>query len=267
MPDDYLIEAEDLHIGENVVIQPGVTITGWGDEPLQRLVIGDDAFIGHDTTIRVPELEIGDYTKIHNHSLISGPAATTIGHNGWFGQNTILNSTDPLTIGDNCGVGAYSQLWTHILYGDVMEGCRFDSTKPMAIGKDVWFVGHCIVSPIVAADRSMAMVGSVVTKDMQENHIYAGAPAKDITDKVGPQFVARPVAEKLEYLERRLAEFLEQNPDADPAAIGIAASGDVLRDGESLFDVADRTYSKTRSASEVAFMHHLLPRAKFTPRS
>jgi thiamine monophosphate synthase len=60
----------------------------------------------------------------------------------------------------------------------------------------VWFVGHCIVSPINAKDKSMALVGSVVTKDMDENKIYAGSPAKDITEKVLPQFKKITIEEK-----------------------------------------------------------------------
>lgn len=55
----------------------------------------------------------------------------------------------------------------------------------MVVEDGVWFVGHCLVSPIRAKARSMAMLGSVVTKDMDHNRIYAGTPAKDITDKVG----------------------------------------------------------------------------------
>ncbi len=258
------IDAKEVVLGEGVVIEPGATISGIGG-PAERVVLGDHAFIGHDCKIRVPVLEVGDYTQLHNHTLVYGYAPTKIGHNGWFGQNTILNSTAPLTIGDNCGVGAYSQLWTHILYGDVMEGCRFDAQKPMTVGKDVWFVGHCIVSPITAHDRSMAMVGAVITRDMEANHVYGGAPAQDLTEKLGPQFREVTLEEKRRYLEARRAEFLAQHPEHAPDELGIAVAGEVVQKGRSVFDVASRTYTKTRRPAEVAFMKALLPRAKFTP--
>ncbi len=261
------IDAVEIDIAPSAVIEPGVRISGWGGVPAERVVIGDQSFIGHDTTILAPDVAIGDYNKIHNHTLVSGPGPVRIGHNGWFGQNVILNSHGGLSIGDNCGVGAYSQLWTHMLYGDVMEGCRFDSVKPIDIGKDVWFVGHCIVSPITAADRSMALVGSVVTRDMEENRVYAGSPAVDITEKTGPQFRSPPDEEKLGYFIERVEEFFAANPTFDPDAIGVAVAGSVTREGESIFDIADRTYSKSGSPTEVALMHFLLPRAKFTPRS
>ncbi len=261
------IDAIEVAISPTAVIEPGVRITGWQGVPAERIVIGDHSLIGRNTIIMAPAVRIGDYTKIHHHTLISGPGPASIGHNGWFGQNVMLNSHGGLTIGDNCGVGAYSQLWTHMLYGDVMEGCRFDSQKPMHIGKDVWFVGHCIVSPITAADKSMALVGSVITRDMEQNRVYAGAPARDITEKTGPQFRSTTPEEKVDYMTRQVDEFFEANSALDAGAIGLAAGGDVVRHGDSLFDVVDRTYTKTESDTEVAFMHHLLPRAKFTPRA
>ncbi len=73
-------------------------------------------------------------------------------------------------------------------FGDPLQGCRWESSKPMVIEDDVWFVGHCLVSPIHAKAKSMAMLGSLVTKDMEANRTYAGTPAKDMTEKLGPQY-------------------------------------------------------------------------------
>ena len=55
----------------------------------------------------------------------------------------------------------------------------------------------CIVSPIKAEDKSIALVGSVVTGDMKFNTIYAGTPAKPVSEKIGPQFIERTVDEKI----------------------------------------------------------------------
>jgi acetyltransferase-like isoleucine patch superfamily enzyme len=258
------IVAREVVLGKDVVLEHGVTISGNGG-PAERVVLGDNVYVGENTKIRTPVLEIGDFTQIHNHGLVYGLMPIRIGHNGWFGQNTIINATETVIIGDNCGVGAYSQLWTHIAYGDVMAGCRFHSAKPLTIGKDVWFVGHCIVSPIVAHDRSLAMVGSVITRDMEENHVYAGCPAKDVTDKLGPQFQPSSVEQRVTYMKARLEEFAARSPDWKPGELGLAVSGVVVVAGETLFDVADRTYNKRRTETEVAFMRFLLPDAKFTP--
>ena len=131
--------------------------------------------------------------------------------------------------------------------------------------RDVWFVGHCIVSPIVARDRAMALVGSVVTQDMEENHVYGGSPAKDLTEKVGPQFAPVSVEQRVERLLAERARFLASHPDIAPELLGIAADGDIVVAGETVFDVVRRTYTKRRTTAEVQFMKALLPRAKFTP--
>ena len=39
------------------------------------------------------------------------------------------NEIGGMNIGNNCGIGAHSQLWSHIKYGDMLEGCRFLSEK------------------------------------------------------------------------------------------------------------------------------------------
>jgi acetyltransferase-like isoleucine patch superfamily enzyme len=258
------IHAKELVLGVGVVIEDGASI-GSPEAPAERVVLGDHVFLGERCKFRVPVLEIGDYTQIHNHTLGNGYRPLTIGHNGWFGQNCILNATDRLQIGNNCGVGAYSQLWTHIAYGDVLQGCRWNSTKPMTIGEDVWFVGHCIVSPITAADRSMALVGAVVTRDMAENRVYAGSPAKDVTDKVGPQFDPVSVDARLAAMRTLRTQFLARSSDVQPEMIGIAADGVTDIAGETMFDVVRRTYTKHRTPAEIAFMKFLLPRAKFLP--
>jgi acetyltransferase-like isoleucine patch superfamily enzyme len=258
------ISAREIVIGKGVVIEEGATIAG-PHGPAERVVLGDSVYIGEYCKFRVPILEIGDYTQIHNHALANGYGALTIGHNGWFGQNCILNATERLDIRNNCGVGAYSQLWTHIAFGDVLQGCRWTSSKPMAIGDDVWFVGHCIVSPITAEPRSMALVGSVVTRDMQENRVYAGSPAKDVTEKVGPQFETVSVERRITGFDARRLEFLRRNTDVPPDLIGIAADGEIVTPGQILFDVVRRTYHKQQSAEEVRFMKFLLPGAKFVP--
>ncbi|MBA3538046.1 MAG: acyltransferase [Deltaproteobacteria bacterium] len=258
------IQAREIVLGEGVVIEEGATISG-PHGPADRVVLGDHVYIAAHCKIRVPVLEIGDFTQIHNHTLANGYKPLTIGNNGWFGQNCILNATDRLQIGNNCGVGAYSQLWTHIAYGDVLQGCRWNSTAPMTVGEDVWFVGHCIVSPITAHDRAMALVGSVVTRDMEANHVYAGTPARDITDKVGGQFAPPTVEQRVEMLQRERAAFLERNPDVAAELLGIAADGEIVQPGETVFDVVRRTYDKRRSSGEVRFLKFLLPRAKFLP--
>lgn len=258
------INANEVIIGEDVIFEDNVIISGI-DGPAKKVFIGDSVFIGHNTKILVPEITILDYTKLHNHSFIHGYNPCHIGYNCWIGQNTILDSIGNLKIGNNVGIGAYSQLWTHIQFGDTLEGCRFLTSKEINIGDDVWFVGHCIVSPITAEDKSMALVGSVVVKDMKYNHIYGGCPAEDLTEKMGTQFQSVPIEKKLEAMKEKLREFYHRNPGYPQNTVEIVTEYNDLKEGITMFNVANRTYTKRRVPAEIAFMKFLLPEAKFIP--
>lgn len=253
------IEADEVQLGENVVISPSAVIRGTNGKA-KRVCIGDHTYIGDHVQIIVDDFSIGDYCKVHHHTNFHGYKPLRIGHNAWIGQGSLIDSIGGTTIGDNCGIGAYSQLWSHIRYGDPLEGCNYESASPLTVGKDVWFVGHCIVSPIVAEDKAMALVGSVITRDMKENHVYGGSPAKDLTDKIKPQFSPLSIEQK-----RRLMQQFRIPDD-----VRLIESPSEIENPEkiSYFNIVDRTYTKRRSKNEVAFMKELQSKLiKFSPVS
>ncbi|MFA5299797.1 MAG: hypothetical protein WC389_16550 [Lutibacter sp.] len=256
------IFAEQLTIGINSFIEPSAIIRGINGEA-KKIVIGDNCYIGHNVQIIIDDFELGDYSKIQHGTNIHGYNPCHIGHNVWIGQYSIIDSIGGVTIGNNCGIGSHSQLWSHIKYGDTLEGCRFLSEKQMKIGSDVWFVGHCIVSPIIAHDKSMAMVGSVVTKDMEFNTIYAGSPAKSISEKIGFQFNEVSLETKMEKITHYLNESLVNKGKIK----FVTEKDDMVFDNDiTYFNISDRTYTKKRNDEEIAFMKFLLPeKAKFIP--
>jgi acetyltransferase-like isoleucine patch superfamily enzyme len=260
--DYFNIKSDNICIGINAIIEPTAIIRGLNGNA-KRIVIGDNCYIGHYVQIIVDEFTLGDYSKIHHNTNIHGYNPCTIGHNAWVGQYTIIDSIGGTTIGNNCGIGAHSQLWSHIKYGDTLEGCRFRSENPLLIGNDVWFVGHCIVSPIIAHDKSMAMVGSVITKNMEFNTIYSGTPAISISDRIGFQFSEVSIDLKLEKMKNYIIEANLQS-----AKIKLVSSFEEISfdDDISYFNVSDRKYTKKKTLSEICFMKFLLPeKAKFVP--
>ena len=100
-----------------------------------------------------------------------------------YAVSVALADGDDIVLGIVHEVNQDECFWSHQGVG------AFLNEKPMNIGKDVWFVGHCIVSPINAADKSMAMVGSVVTKDVPPFAIVAGSPAKIIGYRFEPHII------------------------------------------------------------------------------
>lgn len=257
------IHAEELVIGKGVVVEAGALITGKGG-PARKVVLGDFCFIGRETRIVVPEFSLGDYSKFHSYGFAHGSRPMQIGRNCWIGGNCVLDSIGGLDIDDNVGIGAHSQIWTHIQFGDIVEGSRFYSQQYMHVGRDAWFVGHCIVSPVKVGERSLALVGSVVTKDMQPNHVYGGVPARDVTDKMGPQFETRTVAQKAAKLNELMDAWLAEHPQHRHELRVIERPEEAV-EGVSCFDVSTRTYTRHYSEAEVAFLKAHIPLIKFTP--
>ncbi|MEO0073546.1 MAG: hypothetical protein ABIK43_02640 [candidate division WOR-3 bacterium] len=260
-PNTKLAIAERVEFGKTCTFGPRC----------RTVSIGFGTVIGDDVYIDAPIVRIGDYCKIHRGSLLYGYQPLTIGHNCWVGQNTIIDSIGGATIGNNVGIGALSQLWSHIKFGDTLAGCRWNSSRPLVVEDDVWFVGHCVVCPITAHQRSMALVGSVITKDMLPNHIYAGVPAVDVTQKMGSQFAPVDENEQRQQFEALYSEFLKQNgitPDQFQAVAVEDLAGRASNHNTTFFCLRDRTYLPSRSEAEFRFMRFLLyDRAKFVPAS
>lgn len=264
-----LVYFEHIEIGRNVFINPSARIQGLSGRG-KRIKIGDNVYIGDRVVIMCDDFQIGDYGKIHHDTNIHGKSSCKIGHNFWCGQFTIIDATDTVTIGNNVGVGAHSQLWTHIKYGDTLAGCKWNKTKPLTLMDDVWIVGHCIVSPITAHPKSMALVGSVVTKDMEENQVYAGVPAKLIEAQ---QFSGPSDKEKIQKMCDYVWEFATQwfMPGCTELVWGHIdvveeITPTLLDQGKSYFCPVTRTYTKKGTEIEIAFMKFLLPeKAKFVP--
>ncbi len=158
---------------------------------------------------------------------------------------------------------------------------------------------QCTIAPVVIGSRALVLAGSVVTHDLEENHVYGGNPAQDLTAKMGPQFEETLLEEKFEVMKGKLIEFevdwrdkqVQYRVDAGPSdifagalastppdprfggddkgdfyAAGIVISRNPWRKSDvSVFSVADRTYSKLRTPQEMAFMRFLLPQIKFYP--
>ena len=119
-------------IGENVVIEGFKNAKG-------VVSIGDCNIINEGTKILAGEegINIGDWNVFHNNMLVMGEVQMTIGHNCWFGQNTILDSSGGLKIGNGVRVGMYSQIWTHVASGELIEGCTLFGKRETIINDDV----------------------------------------------------------------------------------------------------------------------------------
>lgn len=256
-PDTQVTIGEQTRIDESVMFGPNC----------KTVSIGFGCFLGRDLYIDVEHLSIGDYTTIHHGGIIHG-VQTSIGHNCWFGHYCIIDSLGGHTrIRNNVGVGAHSQLWSHMKFGDQLAGCRWNSSGSLILEDDVWLVGHAITGPIHAAKRAMLMTGSVAVKDMEENHIYSGSPAKDITEHLGVQY-DDPDLERREIGFAELkAQYAQETGRSVDAFVNVTSFGP-KSESFTEFNLMERTYRPRYSQEEYEFMRFLLyDLAKFVPEN
>lgn len=248
--------SKGVTIGRGVVFGRGVQFNA------QKVIIGDGCRFGNNVIVNSDVFEIGDFGTVYDNCFFPGPGEIRIGHNFWLGTGSIIDAHGGIFIGDNVGIGAGSQLWGHMKFGDILAGCRFHSTKSMIIGNDVWLVGHNLISPVTIGDRALVMLGSLVTRDLSEDRTYAGSPAKDVTDRFGAQFKERPLEDRILELRQRIRDFTDVHGGADQfGIIGI----DHPEKKITLFDVQTRRYTKRGTDLERSLLRYLLPDAKFTP--
>lgn len=273
---------KNVEIGNSCSIGPNVRINvknfkiGIGSEidaavqivDAEEVKIGDYCYIGPKVRIIGGRFTVGDYSKIHNHTYIYSKKYVLLSHNTWVGQNTTLDGTGGIQAGNFLGIGIGSALYSHIRDGDVLEGCRYNRDKELIIENDVWFVGMCLVSPIKAEAKSMALLGSVVVKDMKYNHIYGGNPASDLTEKLGPPWREVSIEEKVSKMNEYIDTYIrEVDPSFDRELLVVVEDFPEVLDDRVFYNVKSREYTKHNYEKEKEFNKWLFPfRAKFAPR-
>lgn len=168
----------EVVVGHGVSIAPGAKIVF--HRPA-KVTIGDYCSIGAGVKFIVAggQVSIGDWTSLHDQCLVLCTAGVSVGQHCWFGQNSVLDGSGGLTIGNGVRVGMYSQIWSHVASGEQVEGCTLYGERPVVIEDDVWLVGSCIcASGITIGQRTVALIGSNITRSWPANIVLAGSPAQ-----------------------------------------------------------------------------------------
>lgn len=161
-------------LGINVIIGPDV-------------VIGDDCFIGHNTHIRHgsilgnrvtirtnclidPDCRLGNDIKIMPHAIVGG--GTTIEDKVYYGPFSLTTNTNTIGFHRN----------------------READHAPPYIKKGAIIAAGCMIKPGgMVGENSVLGLGSVLTKNIPDNEVWLGNPAKKVKD-VGEE--GRVVAEE-----------------------------------------------------------------------
>lgn len=232
---DVRIDAHEVRIGWGSHVQHCCCLAGAGGNAGRLIHIGEQSLVAHDTKLLVPIAIIGDYTDIHNHCLLYGRKSLVVGHNVWVGQNCVLNAEAPLTLGNNVGIGAYSSVYTHGYFGDLLEGSQVFKLEPTTIGDDVWILGaYNIISPgVKLGEKSLVLAGSTVTRDVAPNHTVGGSPARDLTDRMVP-YIKTSADEKYERIQQFVREFIDEKHSQNARALD---DGFLVAEGANAFRI------------------------------
>ncbi len=105
-----------------------------------------------------------------------------VGENFYANFDCLILDTCPVEIGDNCmlapGVHIYTA--THPLTPDERNS-GLEYGKPVKIGHNVWLGGRSVINPgVTIGDNVVVASGAVVTKDVPDNVVVGGNPARII---------------------------------------------------------------------------------------
>lgn len=113
-----------------------------------------------------------------------------VGDDVFINGNCTFQDSNKITLGDRVIVAPDTKLYCgeHALdatkrFGKRQDGSRYliTYTKPITIGNDVWIGGNVtIIGGVHIGNNVIVAAGAVVTKDVPENTVVGGVPAKVI---------------------------------------------------------------------------------------
>jgi acetyltransferase-like isoleucine patch superfamily enzyme len=129
---------------------------------------GRNVFIDPSCNILVPaELEIGDNSSVSSFTTIYAPFGVKIGRD--------------VLISSNCGISSINHI-QNSRHRRLDPDDRGQFSKPVIIGDNVWIgMNVCVLPGVIIGENSIIGAGSVVTKNIPENEVWVGNPARRIS--------------------------------------------------------------------------------------
>lgn len=157
-----IFESDDVDIGSNPLIRSGTTI-------YEDVYIGDDFETGHGVVIR-EHTTIGDRVRIGTYSIIEGHVCI----------EDDVNIQSMVFISKNSIVGRGTFIGPCVVVtNDKYPMCVVGELKGAVIGEDAIIGASSVLLPgVKIGDRSFVAAGALVAKDVPDDMMAIGHPAK-----------------------------------------------------------------------------------------
>lgn len=142
---------------------------------------GDD-HAGRDQILRELLASVGAGTVVRPPFRCDYGYQTTIGARTFANWGLIALDVGKIAIGDDVQIGPNVQLLTatHPVEPEPRRA-KWEGSRPITIGNNVWLGGGAIVCPgVTIGDNTVVGAGAVVTRDLPPNVVAVGNPARII---------------------------------------------------------------------------------------
>lgn len=125
--------------------------------------------------------KLGKGTQFCRHIHLISPHKIVIGDNCFINRSVVIDGRKGIVIGDNTDIGEYSAIWS-LEHNPQNHSCCVGGVT--RIGSNCWIAPHCIILPGVNIGNNVVVgTGSIVTKDIPDDVVVAGIPARKIKDR------------------------------------------------------------------------------------
>ena len=244
-----MIYASEQYIDDSVIFGDNVSIE------CERVKIGKHSKIGSNVKIKCKELDVGDHlfmadgVEIGRGGCNGINSTVKIGKGVGIFENTVINPSEPVEIGDYCGIGADVMIWTHGAWLDITQGFPAEF-GPVKVGDNVWLPARSIVLPNVTIGNNVVIgINSIINRSLPDGCFAVGSPCKVIKENVYPKeisdtelggMVRRILSDWMTLIQYKLEGF-------DPPTISTSYYNKerkikLILDGEeTIYDIVERT--------------------------
>lgn len=132
--------------------------------------------------LRLFGAKIGKGLVIKNNVIVKSPWNLIVGDDCWIGESVWIDNLDRIVIGSNVCISQGAMLLTG--NHDYTISTMPYRNAPIVIEDGAWIGAQTTVCPGVLVHRnSILTVGSIATKNMEENGIYQGNPAVKVRER------------------------------------------------------------------------------------